>query len=220
MKLMKAVGASFIALNLALLPVVAWAERVTGQEMSGERYRWTYCFDAVLAESAVQIRIAVNWIAVNDVTPAELARAKEKWMEAIRHTWDGRYAFLTTRGERYPIRITVTDFGPDIHHEVLVRRNGRATDSLDWNLSASPEFAAHEFGHMLGANDEYRGGAVGEARGGPIESVMNNRSGSTALPVHFQRIRDWFVRSTGLETVRVVSTITTRETGKERGPVL
>jgi hypothetical protein len=217
---MKARYAGFMALSLVLLPVVAWAERVTGREISGGRYQWNYGFDAVLAESAVQIRVAVNWIAVNDVTPAELARAKEKWMEAIRHAWDGRYAFVTPRGERYPIRITVTDFGPDIHHEVLVRRHGRTTDSLDWNLSASPEFAAHEFGHMLGANDEYRGGAVGEAGVGPVESVMNNRSGSTALPAHFHRIRDWFVRSTGLETVRVVSTMTTQETGKERGPVL
>lgn len=220
MKLMKAAGAGFIALNLALLPAGGWAEPVTGREMSGDLYQWTYGFDAVLAESAVNIRVAVNWIAVNGVTPAELARAKEKWMEAIRQTWDGRYAFVTTGGERFPIRITMTDFGPGIHHEVLVRRNGRTTDALDWNLSASPEFAAHEFGHMLGANDEYRGGAVGEAGVGPVESVMNNRSGSTALPAHFHRIRDWFVRSTGLETVRVVSTTTTRETGKERGPVL
>lgn len=220
MKLMKAAGAGFIALNLALLPVRASAEPVSGRETSGELYQWTYGFDAVLADSAVNIRVAVNWIAVNGVTQAELARAKRKWMEAIRQTWDGRYAFVTTGGERYPIRVTVTDSGPDIHHEVLVRRKGRTTDSLDWDLSASAEFAAHEFGHMLGANDEYRGGAVGSAGIGPVESVMNNRSGRKVLPAHFHRVRDWFLRSTGLERVQVVSVMTTEENGKERGPVL
>ena len=219
MKLMRGACAGFVALNLALLPVWGRAEPVTGHEVSGERYQWTYGFDAVLAESAVNIRVTVNWIAVNDVTPTELARAKEKWMKAIRHTWDERYAFVTTKGDRYPIRITVTDHGPDIHHEVLVRRNGRTTDSLDWNLSASPEFAAHEFGHMLGAYDDYRGGAVGAAGAGPDGSVMNNRSGNTPLPHHFRRIQEWFLRSTGSETVRVVFMMT-HETGKERGPVL
>ena len=65
-------------------------------------------------------------------------------------------------GEKHglPLRISLI-FGPqDAHHTVIVKRRRAGNDMLAWPLFPVPGMIVHEFGHMIGAYDEYPGGGT------------------------------------------------------------
>lgn len=209
------------AFTLASTPMAdtAGAETVSGRETSGKNYSWGYGFDAELSDHVVNVRILIDWIPVGGVTRPQLDRAKDVWLAGIDRVWNGRYALVTQDGRRYPIVITADGGGSSFHHEVIVwpAGRGRRTDELNWSLSAGPEVAAHEIGHMIGAFDEYEGGATGPDWKGFEKNIMTSRPGGAAQPRHFEKIRRWFMGKTGLSDVSIEPMAEPIETDKGRG---
>lgn len=194
----------------------AEAETVSGRETSGKAFLWNYGFDADLSDHAVKVRVLVNFIPAGGCSRAELERAKAGWRERIDQVWNGKFCFVTADGTRYPIVVSFVDAGPGAHYEVVVRKSGRNTNLLNWNLSDSAGHAAHEFGHMLGAFDEYAGGATGP-QGKELEnSVMTNRPSGNAYPRHYEKIKVWFLGKTGLADVSIEPMVQQRQPGKGR----
>lgn len=214
--MIRTIRATAAALAVALVsapgPVRALAaaelppELVESRLASGRSHAWTSRFEARLEGGSVQVRVGVHLVPAAGVTRLQLERALKPWRVGAEERWSGRFALETAGGVRYPIRVSVDFHGPSFHHDVVVGPGAGRTDQLDWHLADPPSHVAHEIGHMLGANDEYRGGAVGP--GGAIAdtgSLMGASPGTGALPRarHFEGIRQWFAARTGTGAVIV-----------------
>jgi hypothetical protein len=153
---------------------------------------------------------------------------KTAWENAIVSKWSNKFAFCVLRDrpigsdrfeEMYPIRIVIAwmDNAADAHY--VVRANapgategGRAgaggtTSMTGWG-TADTQDITHEFGHMLGAPEEYftTNGvnfATGGARGfrDPGGGVMNNPAGP-ALARNFNVIKQEAATLRGVPAAR------------------
>ena len=128
-------------------------ETVTGRMTAMNGFVWNYGYDIGQKDNRVLVHVAINLVTADDVTRPELDRVKDKWEGVIEQIWSNRFFLVTPSGEQYPVVIDVTFSGTRFHHDVIVSRSGGKTDELNWNLMISPETAAHEFGHMIGAFD-------------------------------------------------------------------
>lgn len=183
-------------------------ETVSGRMSAMNGFVWSYGYDIGRQDNKVIVHVAINLIPAGGVTRPELDRVKDQWEAEIERIWSGRVAIETAAGERYPVAIDVTFSGTRFHHDVIVSRSGGRIDELNWNLMMSPESAAHEFGHMIGAFDEYRGGAVAPGTGvTDRKSIMTGGSdrSSEASARHYEGIRRWFAEKTGLKGVSLIS---------------
>lgn len=198
-------AASLLALFLWV--GLAAGEPVSGRLEAGNGFAWGYAYDTELRDDGVFVRIGVHLVPTGGVTVPELERVKPGWEVGIEALWGGRFALQAPSGRRYPVRLDVDFRGLPVHHQVVVRPGKGRTDQLGWHLRDGPELAAHEVGHMLGAFDEYRGGATDPA--GPVTdaaSLMTSDPGPDCAPRarHFERLRVWAERSTGLPGWTVV----------------
>ena len=214
---MKAIVSVLMMILSAAVSFHASAETVSGRETSGDRYAWQYGFDVGIADGSVNVRVAVNWVPVAGVTWPELEVARKRWVEGILKVWDNRYQVVTPEGKTYPIRVTVSSSAPDAHHDVIVRRTGRGTNELNWNLYDTATHAAHEFGHMLGAFDEYPGGALASADESGHRGIMAGRSSGETLPRHYEKVRKWFVEQAGTADIRLLPVSDRAESMKGNG---
>jgi len=190
----------------------AGAETVCGRESSGA-FSWGYCFDAQFADAEARITVKVNLIPASGISRSEFDRARKGWERGVDQVWNRRFALVTPDGRRYPIVISLVQGNLAVHYEVVVRPQWKQTDLLNWSLQDSPLKAAHEFGHMLGAFDEYRRGATGPAGGGGGDSIMGNRSAGTAYPRHLEKVRQWFLETSALKEVSVETLVAEAKSG-------
>ena len=111
---------------------------------------------------------------------------KQVWESGIEQIWSNKYS-LSDGSAQYAIRIDVQFVDSGADYEVAVHAGTGGGDMLNWYLdtawgpSYQDELAAHEYGHMLGAFDEYAGGATyqGQTAAGTIMSDLTQtlRSG-------------------------------------------
>ena len=92
-----------------------------------------------------------------------LTRVREQGIEGI---WSDKFSLSDSTGS-YAIRFDVQFVGTgNQHYDVNVSNSYGRCDMLnwctrtDWGPDYQDELAAHEFGHMIGAFDEYAGGAT------------------------------------------------------------
>lgn len=177
---------------------IPW-ETVTGTEAS-EGYAWTSGYDVRVDEDVVRVRLGIRLLPAPGVTRPELERAMPAWERGIEETWGRRFALEEPGRAPRPIVVEVDFRGPRFHHEVVVRPGRGRTDQLDWHLADTPAVVAHEAGHMLGALDDYRGGAAGpSARTDDPGSVMaaDPGRGTAARARHWEGFRARFAARAG-----------------------
>lgn len=187
-------------------PVAAAADNLRQETLAGRveaknGFAWNYGFDVERRDDGVRVQVAINLIPAGTVIQADLEGVKSLWEAGIERIWSRRCALIGTDGRCVPIVADVTFKGPRFHHEVIVRREEKRRTALDWNLRDDARIVAHEFGHLLGLYDEYPGGATDPA-GAVLErdSVMANDPAGSALSArHFERVRAWFVRGSGVD---------------------
>ena len=155
-------------------------------------FSWHYGFDIELKQQIVIVSVAINLIPASGVSRVELSRVKPIWKKGMEQIWSNKYAIKTKSGQTYPIKVKVRFRGPKFHHSVIVRSGKGYSDELNWNLRDTEQIVAHEFGHMLGAFDEYKRGA-----NDPENPVIDKTSIMTSNPKtgksyerHFQIIKN------------------------------
>ena len=133
-------------------------ETVSRQLQAGNGKSWPVRFDIGLQGERVTVRVNIRVIPLEGVTHGEIDRHLPLWKQAIETHWGQSFALDAHDGSRYPLRVEV-DFTPQHpHYEVMIHGAYAHTDMLNWNITDKPDAVAHEFGHMLGAFDEYVGG--------------------------------------------------------------
>ncbi len=182
-------------------------ETITGSLSSENGFAWRYGYDIEFTDNKVYVNVAIDLIPAGGVTKPELDRIKPSWEKGIEEIWSGKFALVTPSGQQYPIIIDAHFKGHRFHHKVIVHPECGRSDELNWNIFDSPLIAAHEFGHMLGAFDEYMRGATASQSG-----IIDNTSIMTCNPTHgvtyerhYQRFLSWFVQKTRLSNVRLLS---------------
>lgn len=181
-------------------------ETIAGRITANNGFVWNYGYDIELEDSALLVHVAINLIPAGGATKPEIDRIKSAWEAGIERIWSRRFSLVTPSGKQYPIVVDVTFKGSRFHHEVIVRPGGGHSNELNWNIPDSPEIAAHEFGHMIGAFDEYRRGAIAP-RGAIIDntSIMTSKStGGTSYARHYEGFRTWFIKKTGWGDVSLI----------------
>lgn len=206
---MGSIGRLIALLTVLLQPAyanitAAPLERVSGTLETTRGFTWKYSFDVALQKDRIQVRVAVNLVR-SGVTKVELERVTPSWKSAIERKWSNRFALVTAEGERYPILVAAQFRGPDFNHDVIVRPDKGHTDELNWHLRNNPALISHEFGHMLGAFDEYPMGALD-----PVQPIIDDASVmSSALndgqtyARHYREILQWYTAKTGDQSARL-----------------
>lgn len=113
---------------------------------------------------------------------------RQVWESGIEQIWSNKYSLSDSSG-RYPIRIDVQFVSSGQDYDVTVHNTNGRGDMLNWYTdtawgpSYQDELAAHEYGHMLGAFDEYAGGATyqGRTTSGTVMSDLNQTVNSSYL---------------------------------------
>jgi hypothetical protein len=137
-----------------------FSQTVSGNLTSGD-FGWQYQYDWEFLDQEMMISLDIdligddpgNWVTI--------------WEQGIEGIWSNRYNIIDG-SHTYPIVFDVNFVDENADHFVTVHsENGRSNMTnwyLDrpggWDNSYHDEIAAHEFGHMLGLYDEYKGGAV------------------------------------------------------------
>ena len=182
-------------------------ETMTGRVKALNGFAWKYGYDIQVKDHRLFVRVAINFIPARGLTRPELERVKPLWKETIERIWSNKFALVTHSGRCYPMVIDISFKGPKFNHEVIIHPGRGRSDQLNWKILNSPEIAAHEFGHMLGAFDEYRRGAV-SPRCGIIDktSIMTNRpTEGRTYARHYKGFLEWFSERTGLKDMALVS---------------
>jgi len=129
--------------------------------------------------------------------PPGFEAQKSQWLANIHQVWDDKFAFKRKDCAsadpaccRWIIRITVdwsnTTGDKDVY--VIWAQDWERSNARDWYLSEHRlGVAGHECGHLLGAYDEYAGGAVSATGKIDPNSIMGSRL-STAHPRHFDEM--------------------------------
>jgi len=182
-------------------------ETITGRLSARNGFSWRYKYDISFSENKILVNVAINLIPADGVTRLEIDRVKPVWEEGIEKIWNNKFSIETPVGQRYPIIIDVAFHGHPCHHDVIVHPGGGRSDELNWNIMDTQAMVAHEFGHMIGAFDEYLGGALP-----PESEVIDRTSIMTSNPTgqgmtyarHYHRFRQWFSDKSRLGDMSVV----------------
>lgn len=196
-------------------------EDVYGRQLSG-RYGWQYGYHIQLDEEKLMVSVGLHLVAAPGVSRVLMDQAWLEWESEIERVWSNRFA-VVSGDKSYPIVIDATVQGTGFKHDVIVLPGGgRRSNELTWHIMDTPQTVAHEFGHMLGLFDEYRGGATDPD--GMVynrDSIMTSRpvSGKT-YPRHYERFRQWVVDNTGWSDVQLQPVIITSTDKSVTGNVL
>ncbi len=182
-------------------------ERVMEEYTGDNGFSWKSGYEIGLDKGNVIVRVAINLVPAKGVKKMELTRAKKIWKDGIERIWSEKFALKTASNKYYPIIVNVRFKGADLQHDVIVRPGAGRTDELNWNILDSQELVAHEFGHMLGLYDEYKGGTLNQNTA-IIDSmgIMGANPGQEALTRtrYYEPFRRWFMERTKMENVMIV----------------
>ncbi len=113
---------------------------------------------------------------------------KQVWETGIEQIWSNKFSLSDGSGQ-YAIRFDVQFVDSGADYDVAVHSGAGGGDMANWYLGNlwgpdyQDELAAHEYGHMIGAFDEYAGGAtyLGQTTTGTMMSDLTQTITSNYL---------------------------------------
>jgi hypothetical protein len=131
-------------------------ERHGGTEaIEHQRNNVTYDLARAPGQLRVIVRIRLRPRPSAAALSGSVSVMSEFWATTIEMVWNNR--FRLTNGRGAPLELIFvplfTDANP--HHIVDVHPGGRRSDANNWHEEDDGLTAAHEFGHLIGASDEY-----------------------------------------------------------------
>lgn len=203
------VSIALICLPLKALAIdvnVLKSETITGRMSAKNGFSWRYSYDIAFDKEKIVVQVGIHLVPYGGVTRMDLDRVKSTWEKGIEETWSNKFSIRTSSGQTYPIIVDVFFNRVSSHHQVIVRPGGGRSEIIYWNIMDSPAVAAHEFGHMIGVYDEYKGGAL-DPKNKTIDamSIMTcNPCHGVTYARHYQQFLEWFHKKTELQGCMVL----------------
>jgi hypothetical protein len=122
-------------------------------------YGWPVKFDIGLSHGELLIGLDIK------LTGANAGAMRSLWHDGIETIWNNK-VFFDDGGTLIPVELDFDFVSAGQDQTVRVHAGSGRTHLLDWYLRSpwpagyDDQIAAHEVGHMLGAFDEYQGGAT------------------------------------------------------------
>lgn len=151
---------------------IVWRGEVDYVETrAGANHAWRVNYDLYAAGGLIVVGTRVHLEGAS-VDPT----MRDRWEIAVEKLWDGYTLVSPARSYKLVFDLSFVSALEDPHYVVQLRQDHGQTTMLRWHLQTDwgPDYLdnliAHEFGHMIGAFDEYAGGALlgGETRSGTL----------------------------------------------------
>ena len=173
------------------------------REMLTGNTRWQSAFQLNTSADKVVIRINISLLPAGEVNRVALKQRTELWKAAIDETWNDRFYVETDTG-KLPVYFDIRFTHRDPHHRVVIHAGRWNPDQHNWYVNSPPTIIAHEIGHMIGAYDEYRGGALSPDQ--PLidtNSIMGSRAEKgVAIPRHLDLVKQMLAEQLGDVEIR------------------
>lgn len=114
-------------------------------------YGWTAAFQQTWSHVVVRIRLNPD----TGITTTTMNDLRNTWQNGIESTWSNRWAAGHAAEVSLPFTFDVQWVTNSPHHTVRVRSGSHRSNMTTWDTNDTGGVAAHEFGHMLGHEDEY-----------------------------------------------------------------
>lgn len=169
-------------------------------------FAWVSKFSYQLKKELLVVTVRISVLPVEEIRSVRLENVKRQWLKEIDKSWNNRFSLLVSEKLKYPIKFIVkfSPINPD--HKVVVRR-GRSANQHNWTIDMPPAAAAHEFGHMIGAFDEYPSGAL--VFDSPVidrSSIMGSRlDGGKPYPRHLSVLLNHIQIQAGDNSIQIIS---------------
>ncbi len=137
-----------------------------------ENYSWNTNYD--IEYHRTKLKIIVRIKLKGETVPAATQTA---WVTGIQNRWNGHFHIDGPR--KLAIEITPIFTNSNNHVTVNVKSGSGRENRTNWYLTTTGDTAAHEFGHMIGLEDEYRLSAAEYTR---LIGSSPTAAGSTAIP--------------------------------------
>lgn len=146
-------------------------EEVSFRQASCTVYRWQAAYRQVWTH--ITVRVDLN----PDPSIASLASERNTWETRIENTWSDNWATSKSGELSCPFTFEVQWNTGNPHHTVEVDSGSGQSELSEWHQNDDGGTAAHEYGHMIGHEDEYEDPVCLGGRS-PVNTgtVMDNNS--------------------------------------------
>lgn len=137
--------------ELGLSSTVGRVEKEWTEEVGGQTYGMTSRYTWRIVGSELRVTVNLKFVGLN--RPALV----ERWFSYIRSIWN-RFDAVNDAGERITITFDPQSVTSGEDNVVRIRPGEGRSDAANW-FAGDPDSdntAAHEFGHMIGLEDEYQ----------------------------------------------------------------
>jgi len=143
-------------------------------------FTWTARFSYRLTDNSLDLKVKVFFKGATD-------KQVTKWEKVIERIWSDKAA-LTDGDTVLPISlnlVSVSKAKKADHKVKVIQRDGYGTGIDKWFAKhLDNKTVAHEFGHMIGAPDEYEWGATIQVREGTLMAGADTRT-KIIMPDYF-----------------------------------
>lgn len=175
------------------------------QAMSSGNTKWTSSFNIDITPREIEVKINISLLASEGVNKVQLKEKIISWNEAINDTWNNKF-YISIDNVNTPIRIIVKFTHHRPHHRVVLHQGRWSPNQHNWYLNTPSFVIAHEIGHMMGAYDEYRGGALfPEAPIIDTTSIMGSKPlTGTARPRHLSLLNKQLIELLANDEIKIM----------------
>jgi hypothetical protein len=165
--------------------------------------------DAYTVNSLFFVKTATGYVARDNAatawpesfsTPANLETKKAAWLKNIHDTWDRKFKVHRKGCKsskagcctwKLKVKVVWSDKPGDKKIYAVWAQDWERSNAKDWYLTEERlGVAAHEGGHLLGAYDEYTGGAVDPVSNKIEENSIMGQNLAKGFPRHLDGLRD------------------------------
>ena len=111
-------------------------------------FNWTTAYDIRYTRTELHITVRIR-LTGEATTEAQ----RTAWAAGIQNRWNGHFHIEDSRRLGIVFEPIFTTTNP--HHDVEIHPGSGRADSANWFLTTNGDIAAHEFGHLVGLEDEY-----------------------------------------------------------------